>query len=854
MKNLISRRSRGDDLPRRCASTAETQTSIPAAGFISIRAFLRRLLLGFGFIAALSLLHAQEAGTPVVGGTDSLTAMENQDVSGLSDLEVELKAVEMTEPEPATAAPLFGNFYSAQHAPGSQNPWPPLPTNIKGAPFWALGGNFYLLSDLTVNYSQPVKSKSTAKTVGGMEAMDVPGIPGGGGTNDGGGYTNNVHFPPVPTNGLWLGISNVSGGLAHLNLMNATDSVYEIYSTVALVNGSNNWSIEGELWPTNGQTNVMPFTVQELDRTNALFVWARDWTGVTSDGNETPEWWFWKYFGTVDLSDTNLDSTGENTLLVDYTYGVDPNVIQFSLQFTNNYVNSSPAYGSVTIQGGVPGYEAVLVNDTNLADASWQPYSSTNIIVPLNSGDGLYNVMVGLRGLPSDATPTWVGTQLTLNTVAPVLTVTNLAPGGTVSVPMIQLQGLVNESLSSLTFDVSNAAGIFTNQTGYCQPTFYDTNLLDFTTNTFQCYDIQLTNGVNRITLHATDVAGNTTTTNFSYTLSYAGVTNAPALTLLWPPNNTPIGGSNVTIQAQVDDATATISASVNSNVVQGLVERSGLVWLQNLPLNSGTNVVTITTTSAAGNSSTNTLNVVESSVNLTIDPISDDQLNQSSVTVTGSVSSASYNVWVNGIEATVSGDPVWEATNVPVSATGTASLLVQVGTDLSHIIASQTMNQPQSALVALMSYSTHLFGAGMGMYGPFSYQEDDNWTFQAGGNEVGYGDSTGQFGGQNDGAWSTNFAAGDGGFDPIDSSEVGTWENVSTLDQGPWAFEEIHTRTRVMIEPPGQAAIGQTALYLVKVQAYDSSDSEFEWEWPTVPPQEMSIDGLALTPDPEDG
>ncbi|HEY1718998.1 MAG TPA: hypothetical protein VGH42_11995, partial [Verrucomicrobiae bacterium] len=95
MKKLISRRSRGDDLPRLCASTAGTQTSIPASGFNSIRAFSRRLLLCVGFIAMLSLLHAQEAA-PVSGGADSTV-----DWSSASDLEVELKAVESLPATPA---------------------------------------------------------------------------------------------------------------------------------------------------------------------------------------------------------------------------------------------------------------------------------------------------------------------------------------------------------------------------------------------------------------------------------------------------------------------------------------------------------------------------------------------------------------------------------------------------------------------------------------------------------------------------------------------------------------------------------------------------------------------------------
>ena len=45
----------------------------------------------------------------------------------------------------------------------------------------------------------------------------------------------------------------------------------------------------------------------------------------------------------------------------------------------------------------------MLVNDTNQADAVWQPYTGTNIMVNLGATDGDYNVWVGLRGLPADA-------------------------------------------------------------------------------------------------------------------------------------------------------------------------------------------------------------------------------------------------------------------------------------------------------------------------------------------------------------------------------------------------------------------------------------------------------------------
>ena len=115
-------------------------------------------------------------------------------------------------------------------------------------------------------------------------------------------------------------ITGITNGVASLTLNNATDQVYEVLSKTDLTR--TNWTIEpGEVWPTN--STVMPFTVSVLDRTKALFIRAADWTGVTENGNTVPDWWFWKYFGTVALSDTNLDTVG-NTLLYDYQNGMDP--------------------------------------------------------------------------------------------------------------------------------------------------------------------------------------------------------------------------------------------------------------------------------------------------------------------------------------------------------------------------------------------------------------------------------------------------------------------------------------------------------------------------------------------------
>ena len=672
------------------------------------------------------------------------------------------------------------------------------------------------------------------------------------------------------TNSLWLQIIGVTNDTAYLILNNTTDEVYEVWSKTDLT--LTNWNIESEIWPTNPA--MTPFTVPLLDRTNALFIWARDWTGVTGSGNTTPDWWFWKYFGTLALSDTDLDSQG-NTLLYDYQNGVDPNIILFSLNFANEYVNRHTTSGTITILGGVPAYRAVLVNDTNLANADWQPYTS-NLEVNLNAGDGNYNLLVGLRGLSPDARQTWLNAQLILDTVPPVLTVTNPATG-TVSQPMIQLQGYANESLGALTFDVSNAAGIWTNQTAYMTSQFYDTNLLAFTTNWFQCYDVALTNGLDSVALHATDLAGNTTTANFDVTLDYTGDTTPPRLTVIWPQDRTHISGSSFTLQAQVDDATAKIAATIidsnnNTNTIQGLVERNGTVLAQNLPLSGGTNWLTIVAKDAAGNASTTCLALFQSDVALTLNPLPSDQLNSSSVNVYGTVGDPTVAVYVNGVQASVNVDGTWEADAVsPNSSCGTA-FNVQAGVDTDHIVASQTFYQPHPVIVCLKSYTGHQhrsFEETFFCLDPGKIDGYDNDTIgwdsktggllQCNGNSTQEGDEGGPYN------YSQNLPAGDGMiFPPWEYANTPVIWIYNVQCESIRSYGQRYTETHVMIKPQDQASAMENELYLVRAAASEISDPAHDgffgsygylictdpWWWygdSPLPPEWLQIRGQTL-------
>jgi hypothetical protein len=436
-----------------------------------------------------------------------------------------------------------------------------------------------------------------------------------------------------------------------------------------------NWNIETEVFPTNQQ--VMPFTIAEQGRTN-LMVWARDWTGITSYGNQTPEWWLWEYFGTVDLSDANLDAQGQNTLWDDYQNGSDPNIISFLVDLTTSYIATSSATVQITVSEGTPSYMAVLVDGTNFSAADWTPYNS-NPAINLGSVEGWHVVWVGLRGLPPDAQQTWEQIQLKLILTPPVLILTNPV-AGIVTQPMIELQGFCTDPLASLTFDLSNAAGFFSNQQALVLSQYYDTNAGGFTTNTFQAFDVPLTNGDNVVTFHATDMAGNVTTTNFTYTLDYSGKTNPPVIQVFWPQNGEHVSGTEFTLRGSLDDFTASLTAQIvnasgGTNTVQGLVERNRLYWVENAPLLAGTNYVTLTAMDAAGNIATTNLTISVSG-GLTIDDFSYElggTPRNIIPIVTGTVALTNYTIWVNGVQASQDGQGNWAADSVPLGPGGTA-------------------------------------------------------------------------------------------------------------------------------------------------------------------------------------
>ena len=726
-------------------------------------------LLGFAALIILgTLLHAQTA--TVSPPTDSIVQVT-----------AEAQGLDLIAP---TDLPNGGTFWLVT-SNGITAPSPCPPNNLSDFPVYAMADGIYLVDEtggqVVTNEENSTIESALAAQADAVTALinqvqdaqlnqDMAMAFGLDMEMD-----SSASFSPMfavsdPT-ALWLEITNVSNGWSYLNLHKGTNFVYAILSKTNLTDAT--WNIETELFPTGDQTNVMPFAVQNLDR-QTLFLKAMDWTGVDSDSDGIPDWWAWQYWGGINVTDTNLDySNNGQSFSQEYSNSTPPTVFSITgLALTNNYVSTM----SVPVQldvAGSPYYVATLVDDPNFSNAVWNTYSSSSLTVNLGLTEGWHDVWVGLRGHADDAnSAVWQWRRLKLDFTPPTLVITS-PTNPTVNVPVIQLTGFSPESLTSISYDLSNAAGTVTNQPVLVEGQDYSTNTMEFTTNYFQAYDVPLTNGVNVLTLHATDLAGNLTT--LTTNINYVTTTNPPAVNLVWPQDGMQISGSNLTIQGQVDDPTATATVAVvdangNTNTFNGLTGRDGNFWIENVPLNAGTNLLMVTVTNAAGVSTT-TLNLYQSSVNLTFNAVAAGDTN-----VTCSIDTDGYTVWVNGNEATDNGDGTWTAQITPIGIGGGLVIAEAVpdGNNFSSnrrlagrfqsmqdsnpdpdIYAGNAVQPPQGVFVSAYHATNSVTAYGEDDY--YTNYNSTDWVNGQGGNSIAGMTGNGYILWQDESAWPSN-------------------------------------------------------------------------------------------------
>jgi len=299
--------------------------------------------------------------------------------------------------------------------------------------------------------------------------------------------------------------------------------------------------------------------------------------------------------------------------------------------------------------------------------ARWMPFTNS-LTIDLGAGAGRRMIWIAAKW--SNGSVSATGTHVRVHLTPPLIVITNPTTRVT-SRPMIQLQGYSELPLQSIRYDVFNGSQQVTNQQGFVNEQEMDCITVELTTNYFSCCDIDLAPGTNTIVLRCQDLAGRTATNVLTYVFSLEGAKTPPILSLDWPANGDKINGESFTIRGRLDNETARINAVVSgagqTNSCQGLVERNGHFWIEDLPLRPGENQVAITAIDAAGNSASTNLVVFKSDDILTIDPIPEDQLWRPTVSVSGKVGPGNADVWVNGVKAELKANGVWIAQKVPV-------------------------------------------------------------------------------------------------------------------------------------------------------------------------------------------
>jgi hypothetical protein len=236
-------------------------------------------------------------------------------VHGVAE-QVLLRAVEMMPTIPADSLPPVGTFYSAQHAPGTAQPWPPLPVNSRQVPVWDLGDGVFLMADEQVDYSEAPLSLMSLSMASGMRASPDGLTPPPGGTF----YSDSFNFTPDYGTNLWLAITNLANNAAGLFISNTVPDIqYEVQYTPDLLQP---WQSAGWFVFGSELTNWTPFSVPAFSPTN-LFLRVRSWQ---DDGSGLPLWWQAEYFGTNGVDPYGDPMCDGWNNLQKFQNGMNPNV------------------------------------------------------------------------------------------------------------------------------------------------------------------------------------------------------------------------------------------------------------------------------------------------------------------------------------------------------------------------------------------------------------------------------------------------------------------------------------------------------------------------------------------------
>jgi hypothetical protein len=154
--------------------------------------------------------------------------------------------------------------------------------------------------------------------------------------------------------------------------------------------------------------------------------------------------------------------------------------------------------------------------------------------------------------------------------------------------------------------------------------------------------------------------------------------TNPPNVNLLWPQDEMQISGTSFTLQGQVDDPTSIVTLTgqdADGNPIQltGRTGRDGNFWVENVPLTTGKDGLTLAVSNAVGGSAFS-FSVYESTVGLTVNAVQ-----AGDTTAYGTIDTSGYTIWANGAAASQDGYGNWTATIPPIGLGGGVVLVTAI-------------------------------------------------------------------------------------------------------------------------------------------------------------------------------
>lgn len=436
-----------------------------------------------------------------------------------------------------------------------------------------------------------------------------------------------------------------SYGTANGQLMVPTDAVFDQKNNrLLVVNGYGNVSIFG----IDGGTNPVDMTPPALSVDPVLSTVSVP--NITISGSVAPGAQVSVVAGTSALVGAVTYSTattwkcdvvnlaaGVNTFSITAKNSVGATTPVQSVSV--NYVLPAPALSvsssvpavtnvsSLVLSGAVDAGSVVTVTNTLTAIGGNATVTGAAWSYTVSLSEGANNFAVTAQKALSSKAVVAVG--VTLDTIAPVLSVSALSNGSYTSTQVQNISGSVADA-TPVSVTVNNAPAALVGKT-FSVP-------------------VSLVNGKNVIAVVATDAAGNTAT---DVRTLYFDISK-PAITIAAPMDNSFTNSAHLNVSGSVDKvATVTVAGAP-------AVVNSSNQWTSSVTLVAGSNTIEIVATDLYGNTSTVKRTVTLDTINPVVaitSPYQDSAFNKPSVTVAGTVSdnvSATVSYTLNGVTTPV--------------------------------------------------------------------------------------------------------------------------------------------------------------------------------------------------------